>query len=278
MKSSKHTIIPQMLSDLEQIGIQRGDLLLVHSSFKALGPIDYSPSDVIHTMLQFLGTEGTLMMPTFTYSYSGITDIKPFHLLKTPGVSNGILTETLRKFPGTLRSAHPTYSVAASGKYAPQITQNKENATPLGRGSSYDIAYQSGAKVLLLGVCNNRNSMLHYAEVVSDVPYNNIPFRAFWGKTALVEKDDHTVEVPLSDEFPGCSANFGVADAFFEEKKIMSKEKICSADSLCMNAKDIVAAAVDKFKEQPDWLLCDNFTCEPCSLRKKRLKQAGMLG
>jgi len=277
MRSHSPKIIPEMLTDLQKIGLACGDVVIVHSSFKALGVTDSSPSDVIHTIAHLLGPDGTLMMPTFTYSYSGIWHVAPFDPDETPGISNGVLSETLRKFPGALRSAHPTYSVAAIGKHAERITKDKENAAPLGRGSSYGIALELNARILLIGVGNDRNSLLHYAEVMAGLPYNDIPFREFWGRTAIVKKGGEITECPLPDEFPGCSDNFGVVDPYLEEKGILAPGKIGSADSSLMSAHDMVNAVVEKLHQEPAWLLCDNFTCEPCTLRKKRLKEAGLI-
>lgn len=270
-------VVPGLLDDLMRIGVCRGDFLVVHSSFKSLGLRDRTPSDVIATLLEAAGEDGTLMMPTFTYSYSGIWNVQPFNLAATPGRNNGILTETLRKYPGALRSGHPTYSVAAVGKHAEIVTANRENSSALGIGSSYDEAYRLGAKVLLVGMGNNRNSMLHYAEVAAGLPYNDIPFREFWGRTALVEKNGKAVEVSLEEEFPGCSQNFGVADGYLEEVGAIRRGRICSADSMLMSAKDMLEAVIARLREEPAWLLCENIVCEPCTLRKRRLRDRGLI-
>lgn len=271
------TLIPEIISDLEKLGVSRGDCLLVHSSFKALGLKKHSPADMIETLIECVGPEGTLMMPTFTYSYSGIWNVRPFNPAVTPGSNNGVLTETLRQFPGALRSAHPTYSVAALGRFAERITRNKENATALGADSSYAEATALGAKILLLGVGNNRNSALHFAETAAGLPYTDIPFREFWGRTALVEKNGRVKEIPLKPEFPGCSANFGVADQYLSERGILRHGKAGDANSMLMSARDMLEAVVSKLREDPAWLLCDSFVCEPCNLRKKRLREKGLL-
>lgn len=217
------------------------------------------------------------MMPTFTYSYSGIWNVRPFNPATTPSAGNGVLTEVLRQYPGALRSSHPTHSVAAYGRYAGRLIQNRENASALGIGSSYDEATRLDAKILLLGVGNNRNSMLHYAEAVAGLPYNDIPFREFWGRTALVERDGHSIEVPLNPEFPGCSANFGVADTYLTECGVLRGGKVGQAAVMLMDAVKMAAAVKKKLQAEPAWLLCDNLTCEPCTLRKKRLREKGLI-
>jgi len=274
VKSLKNSI-PE---NLVNIGVEKGDCIVLHCSCKAIGrDKNYSPSDFIADLLGCIGTEGTLVMPTFTYSYSGIWNAKPFNKDKTPGVLNGVISETFRQMPGVFRSGHPTYSVAAKGKFAKEITEKKENSSPLGKGSSYDAAYKLGAKILLVGVGNNRNSMLHYCEAISSAPYNDIPFRAFWGRSALVENEGKVIEHNLVDEFPACSENFGAADEFLLKNGILKKGFVGNAESMIIKSGEMVPAILKKLDEQPDWLLCDNFTCEPCSLRKKRLREKGLI-
>jgi len=235
------------------------------------------PTDIIRTLIEAVGADGTLVMPTFTYCYAGITDVQPYNPQTTPSHFMGILSETLRSYPGALRSGSPTYSVAAFGKHARLLTDGKENVGGLGRGSSFEDAYRLGARILLIGVGNNRNSMIHYAECASGLPICDIPYREFWGRTALVERDGKAVEVPLDPDFPGCSASFGLVDEYLVEKGLMTLGRVCSAMCLVMNAREIVDAIAARLLAKPDWLFCDTLTCEPCHLRRKRLRERGLL-
>ena len=270
-------VLTDMLADLERLGVQRGDCLTVHSSFKALGLKEAAPVDVIRTLLEALGDQGTLMMPTFTYSFAGIYGVEPFNPLTSPGRGNGVLSETLRCYPGALRSAQPTYSVAVIGKLAQQLIQSKENASMLGIGSSYHEANELGAKILLLGVGNVANSMIHTAETLAGLPYQDIPVRAFWGRTALVERDGRAAEVLLPVEYPGCSLSFGIADAYLEAKGVLQRGRVCAAECMLMEARSMITAVVERLQLEPDWLLCHNFACEPCNLRRHRLHAMGMI-
>lgn len=270
-------IIPKMADNLRHIGLETGDCVIVHSSFKSLCLTDHTPADVITTLIEVIGNKGTLIMPTFTYSYSGIWGSKAFHLDETPGVSNGILTETLRAFPGSLRSSHPTYSVVAIGMHSKDVTADKEHANALGMGSSFDEAKQLGAKILLLGVGQNRNSMIHHAEVAAGLPYNDIPFREFWGRIASVDHDGVITEVQLNQEFPGCSDNFEVVHEYLDQLGLIHQGSICAAHGILMSAEEMVNAVVSKLNHEPSWLLCDRMECEPCTLRKRCLLAEGLI-
>lgn len=270
-------VVPAMLDDLRAMGVHEGDCLIVHSSFKSLGLTDASPADVIGTLIEAVGTSGTLMMPTFTYCYAGIWNVRPYNPDTTPSRFMGILPETLRSYPGALRSASPTYSVAAFGAHAERLTKDKENAGGLGPGSSFEDAYRLGARILLIGVGNSRNSMIHYAEYASGLPICDIPYREFWGRTALVERDGNLVKVPLKPDFPGCSANFGVVDEYLVENRLMTHGRVRSAGCLFMNSREMVDAVASCLRTTPDWLFCDSLTCEPCTLRRRRLREHGLI-
>lgn len=270
-------IVPAVLDDLKSVGVREGDLLIVHSSFRSLGLTNDSATDVVRTLLEAVGAEGTLMMPTFTYCYAGIWGMQPFDPDTTPSRFMGILPETLRSYPGALRSASPTFSVAAIGKHAKRLTECKENAGGLGQGSSYEDAYRLGARILLIGVGNNRNSMIHYAEHASGLPIRDIPYREFWGHSALVMRNGEAIEVPLKPDFPGCSVNFGEVDEFLVEHDILTRGRICCATSYMIDARQMVDGVAARLREQPDWLFCESVSCEPCQLRRRRLRERGLI-
>ena len=249
--------------------IEPGSLLIVHASFKPCKAAGLHPEDVIHALLERLGPEGTLMMPTFSYCYLNHPRKAVFDPDVTPGVLNGILSETFRTMPGVVRSHNPTFSVAVYGKYASALTIGSLDKAGLGHGSSYENALKLGAKILLLNVGNNRNSMLHYAEVASGVPYNDIPFRESWGKDALTI---HGV-MELPPVFPACSEEFGKFDDVFVKEGIAQKIE----GSFLLDASAMVTFVCDEIRRQPDVMLCHNPQCEPCVRRRKRLQEKGLI-
>jgi aminoglycoside 3-N-acetyltransferase len=249
--------------------IPTGSVLLVHASFRPLAKEGLTPSRLIELLQIQLGKEGTLVMPTFSYNYSGICDVTPYDRNTTPGLENGILSEVFRQTPGVKRSGNPTYSVAAWGKYAELLTDGSRNDAGLGFGSSYENASKLGAKILLLNVANNRNSMLHYAEIASDIPYNDIHFREAWGRTATTIDG----EMKLVEKFPACSEAFGKFDKPFLAAGIAKR----LGNSFLLDSIPMVEYIVKEIRRQPDIMLCDDQACEPCTLRRKRLREKGLI-
>ena len=147
--------------------IKPSSLLIVHASFKPCKAAGLTPETVIRALLDRFGPEGTLIMPTFTYCYLHHPRGRVYDPVSTSGILNGILSETFQQMPGVLRSNNPTYSVAVCGKYVGKQTAGSQDNAGLGHGSSYKNALKLGAKILLLNVGSNRNSMLHYAGIAS---------------------------------------------------------------------------------------------------------------
>src|SRR6187551_3686776 len=99
------------------IGLASGDAVVVHASLRAVG---LDANDVIEALLEAVGPDGLVVMPTFTYANeSFVPDL--------PG-RTGTLAEVFRRRPDALRSAHPTYSVAAVGADAAELVDGHEQA------------------------------------------------------------------------------------------------------------------------------------------------------
>ena len=269
--------LEQIADDLQKLGVKAGDCLKVHCSYRSLNLQNAGPQDFVYTLLTLLGDEGTLVVPSHTYSYSGIYEMKPFNRETSPGLGMGIVSETLRLMPGSLRSGNPTHSVTAYGKHARMLTENKEQATAAGVGSSYEDLYKLGAKVLLIGVGNNRNTLVHYIEVASGLPYNDIPYRDFWGAKVLVERDGQVIEEEVPPVYAACSTNFSVLDTWLDEIGILRRGKVGQSDCMLMESTDLVPAVAARIKKDPEFLLCKSVSCEPCSLRRRRLHELGLI-
>ncbi|MCH9651801.1 MAG: AAC(3) family N-acetyltransferase [Deltaproteobacteria bacterium] len=170
----------RLRSDLEGLGVKEGDMLVVHSSLSSLGWVLGGAPTVVRAVLGALGSTGTLVMPAATpqcgeptmgpdrsadESHLGeVRDHLPVFDPQTTPTSLGAIPETFRTWPGTLRSHHPLESICARGPIAQRIVRDHPLAFSEGPGSPFDKLYQSGARVLLLGVGFNRCTALHFAE------------------------------------------------------------------------------------------------------------------
>ncbi len=154
------------------LGIKKGDMVLVHSSFKSMGKVIGGAEDVIGGFLDVIGEEGTLVFPTFTQK-DFANAYETWHIDKPS--DTGYLTEYFRTREGSVRSDQATHSVAACGKYAEELTKTHGHThkrfgnmgdTPFSIDSPWEKMYNMDAKVVLLGVDAIKTTFRHYAEYV----------------------------------------------------------------------------------------------------------------
>lgn len=158
----------ELLQQLEKLGIDKKGTLLVHSSYKSLGPVAGGPKTVLDTLATFMA-EGLLVLPTHTWKYIN-ADNPEFHVAESPS-NVGILTDLFRKREGVVRSWHPTHSVAALGEDAEAFTAGDEKCdTPCARNSAWGRLLDREAKIMLVGVDLTRNTFIHGVEEWLDIP------------------------------------------------------------------------------------------------------------
>lgn len=152
-------IVKQLESQLRDLGVTRGSLLMVHSSFRSLGVDD--PEIIIQALLRAVGKEGTLLMPALTY----MQQPPHMHDTRTTASCVGYLTEYFRTRPGTLRSLHPTHSVCASGPAAAELLElHILDKTPCGENSPFNLLLHQEGKILMMGCGLMPNTSMHAIE------------------------------------------------------------------------------------------------------------------
>lgn len=155
---------------LDELGIHLGDVLIVHSSWRAMYMIDATPEGVLDLLIKKVGCMGNIIMPCYGEDDS-------FFDVKNTKSSAGVLSELLRKKTGSERSVFPKFSMVAYGKDAFDIVKNHVNSKyQFDENSPYSIAtHKYNAKVLLIGLGKSPHkiSVFHCASYDSrnTVPY-----------------------------------------------------------------------------------------------------------
>ena len=174
----------RLIDDLKALGIQAGQVVMLHASVRAVGWVVGGPDVIIHALREVLGPDGTLMMyvgwQDGTYEMASWPEAKRRAYLEEcpafdPAISRAvlgwsILTEYLRTTPGAHRSGNPEASMAAIGAKAAWLTAGHPLDYGYGRGSPLEKLCEAGGKVLLLGSPLDAVTLLHYAECLADVP------------------------------------------------------------------------------------------------------------
>ncbi len=244
--------------DLIALGLKRGDLVLVHSALASIGKVDGGADTVIDALLEVLGPEGTLMMPTLYYTGIYKRDESPSLV--------GTITEVFRKRPGVLRSIHATHSVAAQGPLAEQlIADHDKSPTACGLDTPYGRNATLGGYILLLGCDQDRNTTLHTVEEYADAPW-------LTNKEARYYDADGVLRSTVIAKYPGPHRDFIGLDRRFREKGIETIGKVGNAVCRLMKAQTMINEALQAFREDPAAVLCDNPNCADCTMQRGKLK------
>lgn len=195
IKSQPSVTREELVRDLGAVGLERGDVLFIHSSLRGLGFVEGGPDTVIEALLEVVGEEGTLLFPTFTIhgSMKGTLESKEFIFdpLNSPSTV-GKITEIFRGRPGVRRSIHPTHSVAALGPLAEELTRaHLKDGTNFGAGSPFGKMLEHGGKVVGLGI--------NFGPVTYYHVYEDMNLDKFTG-VYLPERLTTTVELPEGRE------------------------------------------------------------------------------
>ncbi|MGM0361964.1 AAC(3) family N-acetyltransferase [Streptomyces griseoaurantiacus] len=174
----------RLAAELRALGLGAGDTVLVHSSLRALGPVEGGAETVVDAFLDVLGPAGTLVVYTQTPDNSDPSRwpgtrgyavpeeqwdrlrerLPAFDPDTTPAFGVGVLPETVRARPGALRSTHPQSSFTALGARARELTAHHAPDCHLGERSPLARLEEAGARVLLLGVGWEVCTAFHLAE------------------------------------------------------------------------------------------------------------------
>lgn len=167
--------IPVTREDIEDAfkksGLRNGDVVMVHSDvgrFGRLGDIhnrEMFLDSILDAFLNVLGGKGTLIVPTFTYSFC---NNKVFDVRRTPSTV-GIFTEHVRRKNRVVRSAEPIFSCAGIGMQAKKLLEKVGNEC-FGENSLFDRLYKMDGKVMLFGRPFDI-TYTHYIEKVFKVSY-----------------------------------------------------------------------------------------------------------
>lgn len=263
-RSSGPVTHSSLVADLRRLGVQQGATLMVHSSLARLGFVVGGPQTVVEALLETIGPDGTLVMPTHSSDVSDPAwwqnppvpetwwdtiraEMPAYDPARTPTRLMGSIVEYFRTLPGVLRSANPVVSAAALGPNADRITAGHEFERGLGETSPQARIYDLDGSILLLGVTHANNTSLHLAEHRS-APPNAATIG--WSAPMVVDGERRWVTAPNLVDDPSDFAEIG--EAFAATGREVSGP-VGAGTGRLMRSRDLVDFAVAWMNERRTW-------------------------
>lgn len=243
-------------AQLNQIGIQRGMLVLVDCDYTMLGHIIGGAQTLIDALMEQVGYDGTLVMPSFTPQYldpacHGSERIMrenwelvrdhalPFDRKLTPPQTKDPLIHQFLRNEGVIRSYHPIYSFAAWGKYAKLICDKHPLHFGLSKDSPLGKLSDLNGYVFLAGCGYNACTMFQLARYNG----NQLPIKIL---SAPIEQNNRMVWKDMLD-LELDQGGFDVIGQVMEERKIVKNMYINAARCRFFSAREAVNIATAYF-------------------------------
>lgn len=170
--------VDRLVAELSALGVAEGDVVMVHASLRAIGPVVGGAVAVIDALAEAVGPDGTILMTLGARndwdwvndrpeadraaSLAGAEPFDPLHTRADPDV--GVLAEVFRQQPGTAVNDHPEGRFGARGRRAGALMADAPWHDYYGPGSPLERFVDAGGKVVRLGADLDTVTVLHFAE------------------------------------------------------------------------------------------------------------------
>jgi aminoglycoside N3'-acetyltransferase len=169
-----------LLADLRALGIEVGDVLMVHASMRRVGG---DAAELVRAIDEAVGATGTWMMTLGARDDWSWVNERPeperesllagspvFDPLTTPAETDlGVLAEVFRTTPGTVVSDHPEGRFGARGAVAAELLADVPWDDYYGAGSPLERFVHHHGRVLRLGADVDTVTLLHLAEWLAPI-------------------------------------------------------------------------------------------------------------
>jgi aminoglycoside 3-N-acetyltransferase len=253
--SQPHVTQQSLVAALRRLGVKPGGILLVHSSLSALGFVAGGARAVIRALIESIGPEGTLVLPTHSWEQME-GGCRTFDVRRTPSCV-GVIPEMFRSLPAAIRSLHPTHSVAASGPAASWLVEGHEYArTPCGAETPYLRALDRDCQILFLGVDLRCNTAFHTIEAVAELPYllNQDP-----DLFTIIDGRGIAFETSVFRHRPGIPRRFGVLERPLAEAGIVRCGLAGPARTLVIGGASFLDFMMEQVRADPSILLAHDW-------------------
>jgi aminoglycoside 3-N-acetyltransferase len=241
----------EIVAQLRTLGVREGAVLLVHTSFRAVRPVEGGPAGLIEALRTAIGATGTLVMPSWTGD-----DSTPFDPRTTPAATDlGVTADTFWRMPGVRRSNQP-FAFAAVGPHAERITSDPLPVPPHRLESPVGRVHELDGVVLLLGINHDSDTTIHLAELLAGVPYR-VP------NHITVVENGRAVRIEYGEN-DHCCQRFALADEWLRERRLQREGRVGNAHARLVRSRDVVSVVREQLARDLLIFLHPRGECEEC--------------
>jgi len=256
--------IEKLKNDLLDIGIKKGDTVLVRADLGAIGKLETKKrEDYINFIFEAVGEEGTIVGLSFTNSFF-IKKNKNIVFDGTNKSYTGAFANTMLSYPKAIRSSHPTNSYVAIGKNAQYILENHDENS--GAYEPIRKVVELNGKMILIGCVESSPGFTttHLAEVDLGL-HKRIIFPTLNG---AYYKKDQKIKIFKRKDLGSCSSTFYRFYGHYVKNELLEQGYIGNAYSVLIDAKKAFELDLEILKAYPKITLCDNPNCTLCRARR----------
>ncbi len=235
-----------LLAALHEVGVVRGDALMLHSAFGRAHGFRGSIEQLTDVFIDAVGQEGHLLMVSLPYrssSFAYLSKLKVFDVRKTPSMM-GLVSEMFRLRPDVLRSLHPTHPVLVRGRRAEAFIEGHPDCLhPCGPGSPFDKLAQANGLVVFFNVAFDTYTFFHYLEhMVSP----HLPFSLYTEQTfdvPVVDRAGHPRTVKTHVFAPDAirRRRFDVFEAALRRRGLIRQTRLGASRIQSVRVQDTIA-------------------------------------
>lgn len=172
MPKTAHYTYDETLEALRGIGLKAGDNVFIQSNLGRFGRLKGAKTkqeyydNFKNAVFEIIGNKGTLVIPTFSYSFFNGDIFDP----ETTSSTTGVLSEFAINDTDFIRSEDPNFSVAASGLMSQYFTENPDEHS-FGGDSFWQRFLLAKGKFVTFNLEDSFLTFRHYIEKIHGVPY-----------------------------------------------------------------------------------------------------------
>lgn len=247
--------VDDIVTSLRKAGIVEGDNIFIHCNIGFFGRLEGANSadslcaGFFEGLKKAVGEEGTLVVPTFSYSFCHNEVYNPM----TTKSGCGLFTEFIYKQEGVIRSLDPNFSVTAYGKNSKYFTENPVHES-FGYGSFWTRLMEKKGKIVCMNMdCGS--TFVHYIEKQNNVLYRYN--KAFNGIIELGDGSimrDYYVHFVYGIETPDDGPCFTRLDKKIREADLCVEANLGKGTLLTMDANKYYEFISETLKKEPRFL------------------------